>query len=896
MIDSTTTPTLTRAARRPVGEVFRSTTALAMLVMIGATGAASAQQWTGVVDTDYGTAGNWNPAAVPVAGDDVTIDAGIDVDVNAAFAADSLLQSSGTMTVGAAGDIDFVTGSGAVEFRHAAALQIDAGGQMDANQFTVSNAATVSIDGTLAAPTHVKGTGSLGVNAGGTLNGDLLMTGTAPMVTIANGGTLTGTATVNRGTLTNDGAIGGGIDTTGGDATVDVQIGATGTVAGAVTHGAGTLTNGGALNGGLSVGNGATATVTAGGSVTGGTTVSLGTLNLNSGSTTDGVTLNGGQNGGEVNASGTINGPVTVNGGEFNTDGTINGNVVTNGGQMNAEGTIVGDIDINSGSGFFTTGALTHTGNLDNDGGLHIEGGSMTTSGTFNNTGQLFLSNGRQITFGGAMTNTGTIGLGGGVPGATTVTVGGSVIGGVGSTFDLQNGAAGDGITIKGNLTTAGANANTVQVDADLRVTNAGTADVVTVNGTLDGAVVIDVDSILTGGVYTLQETPITIMDANAFGGTMSYQLTGDLPTNTGLVLYSLIDDPAAADIQLFSELNPALGGVAGTIASVEGLLSTTGNRPSGAYVSGIAYDAPGNCSTGSWARVSGGRIDADTVTNNGTTASKSLGRVEYAGIQGGLDFGCFEAFDGGWDISGGLLIGMNTGNTGQQATVGTPAVTTITASDFDQYFFGGYVAATSGNWSGELQLRQANTDYTFSNIALDMRDADVDSESTSLSGSMTYRIDMQNGLALLPSVGFNLTRSSTGALFFEDAGGTTLGRLDLSDHTYKTGFVGATLSNTTVNEAAMSATNAFATATYHVDFSGDRASRFTSFDGVTSAKLTTGEVGDFAELSAGFNHVQVLSNTPGQIRQVNYGFRADYRFGGDVQGMGLTGQMRLQF
>jgi|GEM_PF-3533864 len=102
---------------------YFSSTAIATLVMLGAANIAGAQDWTGAVDSDYGTAGNWDPAAVPAAGDDVTVDAGNDVDVDgAAFAANSLLQSSGLMTVTSTGALSL---AGNAEFRQQGALQID---------------------------------------------------------------------------------------------------------------------------------------------------------------------------------------------------------------------------------------------------------------------------------------------------------------------------------------------------------------------------------------------------------------------------------------------------------------------------------------------------------------------------------------------------------------------------------------------------------------------------------------------------------------------------------------------------------------------------------------------------------------------------------------------------
>ena len=913
---------------------YFSSTAIATLVMLGATSIGGAQDWTGAVDSDYGTAGNWDNLTVPVAGDSVLVDVNVDVDVNAAFAADALQQDTATMTVGPTGSLTLTTGPGEALFRFGSALQIDAGGAFTANSMTVRNAATVAVDGTLTAPTEVLGTGSLNVNAGGTLAGDLLMAGVTPAVTIAQNGTVTGTATVNRGTLTNDGTIQGGIDTTGGNSTVNVTIGADGTVGGAVTHGAGALTNAGTLSNGLSVGNGTTATIIGSGSVTGGATVTLGTLTLDSVSASvDTLTLNAGTvnsigtvvdatvNGGVfnnsgatgpvtmsdgvVNNSGVVNGPVDVSGGVFNTTtGTINDDVALSGGAFNAENAISGDITTTGGT-FTTTGALTHTGNFANAGQVDIAGGDLDTSGTFTNDGgltlsgadldvtgafsntdQVILDDGRVLTAASVANNGGFIGLGAGSPGAISATIGAPVTGTVGSRLNLQNAVAGDEMIISGGVS----GVNLLALDIDITTSNAGFADVLTVNGAVDGDLAITLNPITNNGALTLQSTPITLVDGSTLGGALNASLVGPL-ANNGLFLYRLTEDAGNGDINLQSDINPAIGGVAGAFSSVQSLVNTVVNRPSGAYVSGIAFDTPNNCSTGTWGRVTGGRTDADTTsTNNLGDRVTSRGSLNYGGFQGGADFGCFEAFDGGWDVSGGVLAGYN------QGTFDERAGGLLTSGDFDQYFVGGYVAAATGNWSGELQLRYANADFTFNNVDLDLRDESADVDSYSLSGSMTYRFDLREGLALLPTVGFAVTDNDAASLTFRDEAGNNLGRLKVDSHTTKTTFLGATLSQTTINEAAATATNAFVTGTYYFDNSGSRDSTFTSADGSATADLNTSEIGDFGEISVGGSYVRVLGTAPGQARQVNYGVRVDARFGDNVEGVGITGQVRLQF
>ena len=59
---------------------------------------------------------------------------------------------------------------------------------------------------------------------------------------------------------------------------------------------------------------------------------------------------------------------------------------------------------------------------------------------------------------------------------------------------------------------------------------------------------------------------------------------------------------------------------------------------------------------------------------------------------------------------------------------------------------------------------------------------------------------------------------------------------------------------------------------------------------------VETSETGDFAELSAGGSIVRLVGNGPGGVRQVNYSVRVDARYGEDLDGVGITGQVRYQF
>lgn len=859
-----TKPTSGRVGRSSGNSRFLLSTGLAVLAAVGVADVARSQTWTGAVDTDFGTAGNWDNLAVPGAADDVII-------------------NNGAATV-----VDANAPGGTVN-----SVRVDGG------TFNI-NAGTTAV---VTAGATIRQDANLNIRNTGVLDGNLSLTGTVPTATIDAGGSITGNVDMGNGVLNVGGSIGGTLTTLGAPGANTINILTTGSVTGLTNIQGANLTNAGALNGGLTVGTGSDATVQGTGSVTGAVAVNGGSnLNLNAGSTVTGtVTLNGSQSPGAVTAAGTINGAVNVNGGTFNNTGAMNGLVTVNGGTLNTQGSITGNVNVLVGD-LNVTGNTTHTGNVTNSARFNVNSGTFTSSGTVTNngTGTIAIANGANFGF-TTLTNNGQILLGGGVAGSIAGTLNGTVANVAGSQFDLVNGASGDTITITGDLN----GPTRLNVDVDLRTSFAGGVDSLTVGGTLNGALTVDGSEILANiNQFTLQN-PLDVVNAGALGAGYN-NLTNDnltltgLPQSGSLVIYGLLAN--GNDIELRSELNPALGGVAGAVASISSLIGTVINRPSGAYVSGIAFDAPGNCSTGSWARLSGGRIAADTTTTNTTTGGftqftvpggiASSGITEFTGIQGGVDFGCFEAFNGGWDVSGGMLLGFNTGWF-SQFSFGS-----LTRGDFDQGFIGAYVAASTGNWSGEIQLRHEEGDLLFNNPGLSLFNSEISSKGLTLSGSVTYRYALENSWSLLPTAGFAISRSEVSTLNFATAGGAPMGTLQVEDHTNKTSFIGATLGRTIVDLAASAASNHFVTATYYMDHGGSRSSVFTSPAGAGAgqATLSTGEIGNFGEISVGTAYVKVLNSNPGSVRQFNASVRTDFRFGGEVDGTSLTGQMRLQF
>nr|WP_283163950.1 autotransporter domain-containing protein [Roseibaca domitiana] len=715
-----------------------------------------------------------------------------------------------------------------------------------------------------------------------TLLGDVLINGIGSALTVDATGQVTGDVDLLTGTVTHNGTIAGGIDTTGaaGQSTTTVIVGATGIVGGAVTLETGNLTSAGALNDGLTLGTNSSATIQAGGSINGSdTVVNLGTLTIEAGAAVNtNVTLNGTQaasvDGGRINNSGTITGNIEQTGGIITTDGTIIGDTTVNSGAFNAEGAITGDLTMINGT-FTTTGLLTHTGNVDVQGGrMNVTGGDMTVTGSFGNDGILTIGAGRTLTA-PIVTNTGLI------VGNDNGTIDGDLAS-TGGEIQLNDGVVGDTFTITGDLT----GSTTLVMDIDLSTANAADTDLLVVGGLVDGTVTIELDP--QAGGFTLQSAPVILVDGTSLGGSLTATMRG-IPQTRGPIVYTLDTDPANGDIVLLSGVNPAIGGVVGAFSSVQNLVGTVINRPSGAFVSGIAFDTPDNCSRGGWARAVGGRATSDTTTNGNLLSATGTTRTDFAGIQGGFDFGCFEAFDGGWDIVGGVLFGHNRGSVLHNSFGLT------TDADFSQSYGGVYVNAAKGNFSAELQLRHERSSFDFMNVALGLDDS-VSTNTTQLSGSTSYRFALENGMFIVPTAGFGIGRTSSGSLTFNGANGLPAGVLQPADHNSSIGFAGATMGRTMVDEASNSALTSFVTATIYNDFSSDRVATFTATNGGVTDTLTTESMGAFGELSVGLSYARVLSAAPSGIRQMNANIRADYRFNKDLKGASVTAQFRLQF
>lgn len=693
------------------------------------------------------------------------------------------------------------------------------------------------------------------------LGGDLAMTdGTATL----SAGTLSGDASVSGGSFTTGTGILGGLNVTGGAA----EVLGTGSVGGATSLGGGSLDNAGTL---------------AGLSIAGGDAANTGTIG-------GATSLTGGS---FVNTGGTLTGALTNTGGAVTLlGGTYDGGIANTAGTLMASGTMAGaNTSITNADQMMVTAALNQGG------GNLTSSGTVTLDADYTNIGTLALS--------GTLTTTG--------PGVTPTLQAATIDGSPGARFALRgDGIVGQGLSIDADLT---GSARMEMAGGVLQGAAGADTPVIDWTGELPGAAdSLVLDFGLPAGGLVLQGLEIPVLQVTS-GNVSGVSATG-LPDAGGLVSAFLSYDDPTNTFNLVTATNPALGGVAGTVAAVDALIGTVVNRPTGAFVGPPLFET--ECIRGAWARGVGGRATGTTTTDSFLGAGGRLSlpsdvTVTYRGLQGGFDFGCYRAPEG-WDIAGGITFGVNDGSSTQnvfnftvdpvtgRATLlkGPGNLLSVTRGDFRQRYGGAYIAAARGDWFGEMQLRRERTRYTFDSrgvagAPLPLNNARFNNDGTTLSGSISRGFRLGDGLSLTPTAGFGLTRTSGGTLDFVDAGGVAVGSLTTDSHTNRILFVGAGLGRGEVADDGFSATSRFVSVNFYGDFSPARRAQFVQAGGGAPIDLSTARQGSFGEVSVGISHFRIFETESG-FNQLDVSLRGDLRFSNKIRSYGVTAQMRLQF
>ncbi|CAM3061837.1 hypothetical protein SAMN04488021_11326 [Paracoccus aminovorans] len=804
--------------------------------------------------------------------------------------ADLLNRASGRVALdrgrvnGDIGNLGTLTGQGSIAGTLENQGIVTLGGSVDS--LRNFEGGTLAVDGRLAVHEFLNA-GTAAIGAGTRLNmadpdgapaaaqnletGDLQVDGMLGGA-LVNAGTLRGTGTITGGVLNTGSANWAG--RIGGTVTnrADLTLAGGGTIAGGLINESGDFVSRGtaAVEGGLRNESGATARLVAGSRLV----AAGGVLN---------------RAGGRFFLNGVLQGDME-NRGALSQAGTLEGSLLSNG-QTVLGGTVTGDLIYDGGTLELRDGArIGRDFRLNTD--YALGAGSQVTAGRTVVTQGTTLALAGMLD--GAMLNHGRVDVAGDQARVTgTVTNNGTV--------DMGDGRT-SGVLRVGGLEGEG----TYRLDLNLRTM---TADRITVlGGAARGIYHLEFD-LADRDTLPQRGARVTLIDVDeSFGSQNDFRYTrSDLPAGSERIVYSVQRaDPnnGTGDLELVSQLNPAMGAIFGNVALVQSLIGSVVNRPTSPFVTSLAYDDPEKpCGIGSWGRVIGGHANASGKTDNGVSNVETEVHADYYGVQVGTDLACFDDRFGGWNMAFGALGGINRGSTSQpvyaidprNALDLTSILTSYTSTDFEQRYAGIYATATKGRFQADLQYRLERTDFTISNdplpgyTGLGLDETDFSSDAQTLSGSISYGIPIgDSGWAVLPTMGFAWSKLSTDSIRFDEDY-----TLVFKDSTRKIGFAGATLAKTFVDNGRNSALYAFATGTWYKDFADPTISLFASEENTET--LTTENLGSYGEISVGANWIKVLG-PKARGRQVSTGARIDARFGDQLDSVGVSGQFRWQF
>ncbi len=769
-----------------------------------------------------------------------------------------MLENAGTATLGGSvqslrnlrnGRLDVAGTLSTEEFLNAGTASIAAGSRL----------AMADPDAAQGAPVAAQNLASGALTVDGTLQGALVNAGT-----LAGAGTITG-AVLNTGSADWAGRIQGTV-TNRADLTL------AGTLAGGLVNEAGNFTTRGGdatVAGGMRNESGATARIVAG-----------------SGLTATGGILN--QAGGNFFLNGRLTGDLE-NRGTLTQAGTLDGSLATSG-RATLAGTVTGDLIYDGGTLVLRDGA-----SIGRD--LRLNADYTLGAGSQVSAARTVVGSGTTLALAGlldgALLNQGTVEVAGNqahVSGAVTNS----------GTLDMADNST-SGVLRIGGLNGSG----TYRLDLNLRTMTADRIEVL--GGAAHGNYHLDFD-LTDRDTVPQRGARVTLIDVDeSFGSANDFNYTrSDLPAGSERIVYSVqrAGSDRQGDLELVSQLNPAMGAIFGNVALVQSLIGSVVNRPTSPFVTALAYeDQEKPCGIGSWGRAIGGHATASGRTDNGISNVETEVNADYYGLQVGTDLACFDNRFGGWNMAFGALAGINRGSTSQPVYAIDPSnsqdltsiLTSYTSTDFEQRYAGLYATATKGRFQADLQYRIERTDFTIENkplpgyTGLGLDETDFSSDTQTLSGSISYGFPIgDSGWAVLPTMGFAWSKLSTDSIRFDEDY-----TLIFKDSTRKIGFAGATLAKTFVDNGRNTALYAFATGTWYKDFADPTISLFASAENTET--LTTENLGSYGELSVGANWIKVMG-PKARGRQLSAGARIDARFGDQLDSVGVSGQFRWQF
>ncbi|MDO5604970.1 MAG: hypothetical protein Q4G25_07410, partial [Paracoccus sp. (in: a-proteobacteria)] len=817
-----------------------------------------------------------------------------------------------------------VSNSGTISLAGEIRADVDNNGRLELNGGTVTGALTnatghvIAGSGTFKGPLTNAGNANIGGTAGaiqnsGTLSttGDLKTTGLSNSGTIAvrQGTSLTSDSAVqNAGVMNIAGGVTGDVGNSGalnlaGGITGNVtnrggQAGLAGSIGENLVNLGGNVMSRGNLNIAGGMLNSASATLVLeqqntatpramGTNAPGAITIQQGDIFVVAGGTRNGP-------GATLNVAGTLTGDV-INNGIYNQSGRLNGSFMQGAGNASIGGAVTGNL-------IFAGGTLNMANGMNIGGTLDLRHNYAIAAATRINATETLIGKDATLALrggvGGKVTNSGTLAVAG-----TGARINGELAGN-GGTIDLRDRSTGTVLTTQGL-------SGTSNLQYDISTGDILSADRIVVSGgAVTGDLHLSFDNLSAQTASNVGDR-VTLLEVDkSFGNKNDFKYKFDpLSSASERIVYSVNQDGDFGDLQLVSQVNPAIGAMFANVTLVQSLIGSVINRPTSPYVTGLVVDhGEKPCGPGGWGRVTGGNATIEGKTDNRFSVLNNRVSATYYGMQGGLDLVCFDNRFAGWNLSFGVLGGVNIGDSrqpiyainGTNSQLASDTLASITTSNFQQNYGGFYTTGTNGRWTADLQMRYERTDFELKNRAvagggLGLRDSEFSSDGVTVSGSVSYSLPIRDtGWSVTPNLGFAYSKYSTDSLSFDEGF-----VLEFDDSERKIGFFGVSVGRTVVREAENAALHSFATATYFKDFADNSVSRLSNetLAGFDTQILTSENLKSYSDVSVGASYIKVLNpGRAGRPRQFSTSARIDGRFGSNIDGVGVTGQLRLQF
>lgn len=922
-----------KPAPRPCQQLIRQTagtltlaSSLAVL-LLAAPALAQSNQWTGAVNGDFNTPGNWSsgpptgnvvldfrpnrpvvngPATVGTA----TVNTSMDIAATGRLTASALSQTAGTLdNAGTLNAGSVIQNSGVITNR---ATGLISGGVANGTSSTLTNAGTITGGVTVAAQGMLSNdsglvTGGLDnagtVSSSGAIQGDIANRGTGSFTATGSGATGNGTfANTDQATLTVRSRLTGLTALTNSSTAavgVSVEAGAT-LSADSVTNAAdSTIVVRGNLASAAPIQNTGTLSVLAAGIVNGGVTNAGNVFNdatINGGLTSTGTVTNtqSGTINGAVRAAGnfanagTINDALEVVDGLFDNTGRLRDTVTVIGGRLvsvaprsqiqnglinsataDVAGVMTGPIQNLSGGRINILGDTAGDGTLNNQSGatLALTGGNLAGMNTIDNGGTLLASGTRTL---------GTAGL-------NNLSTG---------TISTQNGMTGDSLTINGPYNgTAGSR---LAIDVDLSKGAATPADRIVVNGTASGNSSLSITN--TGASHGLLAAPIEVVTVGA-GSSLS--LTRGRVAALPFVNYTLEESaPGSGSYQLTSQFNSApLASIASGLSGALAAASTSLHHPLHPVISRPVGCAENEFVASPFLRMTTGNdrmSGASTIDGPGGTTNPS-GRTNgtTSAMQGGLDFGLCNIGGSRWNLHAGLSAGQistsATATSTLPGTAGSVASVATSTVKLDVPFLALHALAARDGFNLEVAIRREDINATLATAG--DGNTYVESGTKLKSGSWTfnglasYRFALPYAFFIEPHIGASKGSASFKPMALATGSGDTLA-FSAAD----TGYVRAGLNvGTSLRLGEGAIISPFA-----------HFSLWSSLGSAMNGRATLASIGESAtvkgEAGGAFSQIGggVMMRTLGGGLS---GFiRGDARFGGKMQGQALSAGLRATF